>query len=105
MPPADRREYLKYTGSATLAPLVAARKSAGNRGPESEKPEKDKRDDSSKERPPAPTNLQVEYAENPLGVEVEQPRLSWQFKFFAPWCRAVCVPDTRSFKGTKSQAW
>lgn len=79
MPPADRREYLKYTGSAALAPLVAARKSAGNRGPESEKPEKDKRDDSSKERSPAPTNLQVEYAENPLGVEVEQPRLSWQF--------------------------
>lgn len=65
MPPIDRREYLKYSGSAAFTPLVAAtnERAANAAG-------RDEHSNPSGGVLP-PRNLRVEYAKNPLGVQAQ----------------------------------
>jgi len=65
--PIDRREYLQYAGALTGVPIVGGGMASA-----------DETNDSSYEvSEPTPVDLRVEYARNPVGVDVELPRFSW----------------------------
>jgi alpha-L-rhamnosidase len=66
----DRRDYLQYAGAAAVGSFTAtggAAAQSGNAGSGH-----DTTSDS-----PLPIDLRVEYATDPLGVDVSTPRLSW----------------------------
>jgi hypothetical protein len=72
--PIDRRVYLKATGALMGASSVASQAS----GAASSEPTTDIGEPrGTVDDVATPTDLRVEYAENPLGVDVEQPRFSW----------------------------
>lgn len=71
-----RREYLRYAGVAAGSPVVLPAVSASGRESDSSKQQRRRYG----RRPPAPpTTLRVEYARAPVGIETQQPRLSWEF--------------------------
>lgn len=73
MPPLGRRDYLKYSGAIAGVPFMNeydARTRHSNQ-----------RHDRQRSGPPnSPVKLRIEYANGPLGVESQQPRLGWEFR-------------------------
>lgn len=68
--PLGRRDYLKYAGTAVIGSLAAT---GGVVADDTEEDDEEK----EAEYVNLPTNLRVEYAEDPVDLDVTRPRLSW----------------------------